>query len=175
MNIKSLNGEWKLYYFNQLEYNPESPSGLGKICEPIGCTVPGNVELDLSRQGVLPEDLYYGMNMKQCEKYETCQWWYEKEFELTDEELVSDMYLCFEGVDTIAEYFLNGVRIGESRNMLIPHEFCINGAMQKKNVLYHIFPNHSVLKMMLPTLYTRFVHQTYSTAPPSKLLKNFYY
>lgn len=142
---QSLNGKWKLYYCNELEKDLKSPSELSVSNESVECIVPGNVELDLSRQGLLPEDLFFADNMKECEKYETYQWWYEKEFDLKPDELQSDLYLCFEGTDTFAEYFLNGIRIGESHNMLIPHEFCINKAAKEKNIL-HVKISSTVLK-----------------------------
>ena len=77
----TLNGEWKLYYAPEGEYevsNIRELSSLGIPC--ISATVPGNVELDLSRAGILPEDLFKGMNITLAEKYEIYEWWYEKSF-----------------------------------------------------------------------------------------------
>lgn len=145
MKKKLLNGTWKLFYCDQLQKNIDTPDGLPSLGSPLECTVPSNVELELSKAGILPEDLYFGSNIRLCEKFETYQWWYEKEFELTDEELDSDLYLTFDGVDCLATYFLNGIKIGESRNMLISHEFCINAAKQKNNIL-HVKISSSILE-----------------------------
>ncbi|MBQ4528186.1 MAG: glycoside hydrolase family 2 [Clostridia bacterium] len=140
----SLNGKWKLYFYNQLEKDIKNPSELGgEQC--IKCSVPGNVELDLSAAGLLPEDLYFGTNMKECEKFETYAWWYEKEFEIDKSILSEKLYLHFNGVDCIAEYFLNGEKIGESENMLTEHEFCIDGVKREKNIL-HVKINSFVLR-----------------------------
>lgn len=125
MKIKCLDGKWELFYRDTCGTEE------GHI---IG-SVPGNTELDLSEAGILPEDLYFSTNMNECARCETYEWRYERSFELTEEELEKSLYLHFEGVDCAAEYFLNGVRIGESRNMLIPHGFCIDGAKKKDNVL----------------------------------------
>ncbi len=46
----------------------------------VPCTVPGNVELDLSRAGILPDDLYKGENIRKAEAFEIYEWWYETAF-----------------------------------------------------------------------------------------------
>ena len=86
--------------------------------------VPGCVQLDMSRAGYLPADLFMGENILEAEKYENYEWWYERKF--TSPEKKSNLYLVFEGVDCLAEYYLNGMKIGESDNMLISHEFRID-------------------------------------------------
>lgn len=57
----------------------------------------------------------------QAEQYETYEWWYETSFNGISVEKSEKAVLCFEGVDCIAEYFLNGASIGKSDNMLIPN------------------------------------------------------
>ena len=83
--------------------------------------MPGCVQLDLAEAGYLPADLCMGENIRETEKFEEHEWWYERRFTAPPEK--EGVFLVFEGVDTVAEYYLNGVRIGESENMLIPHEF----------------------------------------------------
>ena len=64
-----ISGKWRLYYFEQYERNEVSPADLyGR--ESIPCTVPGNVELELINQGILPEDIYMGQNIRLTEAYE---------------------------------------------------------------------------------------------------------
>ena len=63
MKKVNLNGEWKLYFYDQLKKDIKTPSELSEE-KYIICTVPGYVELDLSAAGLLPEDLYFGSNMK---------------------------------------------------------------------------------------------------------------
>lgn len=144
MKKVNLNGKWKLYFYNQLEKDIKNPLELSGE-KRIECTVPGNVELDLSAAGLLPEDLYFGSNMKECEKFETYAWWYEKEFDIDKEALSKNLYLQFKGVDCIAEYFLNGKKIGESDNMLTEYEFCIDEVKKEKNIL-HVKINSFVLR-----------------------------
>ena len=142
MNV-SLNGSWKLYYYDAVDMNINHPSELDG-CECIDCTVPGNVELDLIDAGLLPKDIFKGDNILEAEKYETYDWWYETEFDGVTLNTGEKAVLCFEGVDCIAEYFLNGESIGTSDNMLIPFEFDITDKMQSANTL-HIKISSSVL------------------------------
>ena len=135
----SLNGTWKLSYFKQNTLDIKTPEDLRKNAgtDVVDAIVPGNVELDLSRAGVLPEDLFFGENMHLAEKYEDYEWWYETEFDIPSEYAGKKLSLLFEGTDCIAEYFLNGVKIGESDNMFIPFEFSIdeNAKVGEKNSL----------------------------------------
>lgn len=126
METISLNGEWKLLGKRQDNKTDEIIS--------ITATVPGCVQLDLSAHGYLPKDLYMGENCVEAEKFEYHEWWYERSFTAPDEK--NNVYLVFEGVDCIAEYFLNGIKIGESDNMYIAHEFKIDPFLKSgENIL----------------------------------------
>jgi len=97
-------------------------------------SVPGCVQLDLAENGYLPRDLYMGKNMLAAEKYECYEWKYEREFYI--EKAEKNTFIVFEGVDCLAEYFINGKKIGESENMLIAHEFPIDSYISEgKNTL----------------------------------------
>ena len=115
MKTVSLCGEWSL------KGREENTTG---DLIALTASVPGCVQLDLSREGYLPADLYMGENITEAEKYESYEWWYEKTFDAPSER--KNVYLVFEGVDCIAEYYLNGVKFGESENMLIAHEFRVD-------------------------------------------------
>ena len=116
MKSISLNGVWKL---RGRKEGVESAEMLN-----LEAQVPGCVQLDLSRQGYLPEDLYMGENIKEAEKFESHEWWYETAFDCPSAK--NNAYLVFEGTDCLAEYYLNGVKIGESENAFIAHEFRID-------------------------------------------------
>lgn len=129
----NLNGRWKLYFYETGERTVNVPSQLAGLSS-IPCTVPGNVELDLSRAGLLPSDLFMGENILTAEAFETYEWWYETSFEGI--ETSDQTVLHFEGVDCIAQYFLNGECIGQSDNMLIPVDLDITGKIQQHNTLH---------------------------------------
>lgn len=112
METISLNGTWKLRGSRQ-----EGPSGQLQL----EASVPGCVQLDLSKAGYLPADLYMGENIRETEKFEDWQWWYQRTF--TAPEARENVFLVFEGVDCIAHYYLNDQKIGDSENMFIAHEF----------------------------------------------------
>jgi beta-mannosidase len=123
VNVVSLNGNWKLYYFPQDSGGIQTPDQLkdsGLI--PIPAQVPGNVELDLMAIGELP-DLMVGTNITTLKNYELYEWWYEKQFSTPDLKTGQKVNLIFHGVDCTATYWLNGQCIGSSDNMLIEHVF----------------------------------------------------
>ena len=132
-----LNGKCKLYPFPD-GTAPSAPDfGDAKYLEG---TIPGNVEIDLMSAGILP-DLYYADNVPLAEKYEGYDWWYEKEFELSSIPENHEAYLRFNAVDTIAEYFLNGVKLGFSDNMFVEQEFDVTPLLKKGKNVYavHIY------------------------------------
>lgn len=126
MKIIELNEGWKLTYYPQADYDVHDPDQLRKWNLPeIPAAVPGNVELDLMRAGLLPDPLVsdHILNLKSYEHYE---WWYETEFEFEGSDADHDVELVFHGVDCLATYWLNGHRLGESNNMFIEHRFFVH-------------------------------------------------
>ena len=118
----SLNGVWDLFYQDGAKGERLSflkREGAGRI----EAKVPGNVELDLSRAGILPEDLFRGMNTVKAYKTETWDFLYERKFDFAGCGEDETCELVFDGTDCLAEYYLNGEKIGESRNAFIPHRF----------------------------------------------------
>ena len=115
MEIFSLNGTWQLRGRRQ-----ECESSDELLLDAI---VPGCVQLDLSKAGYLPTDLFMGENILETQKYEDYEWWYTRSF--TAPKSKENAYLVFEGVDCIAEYYLNGTLLGKSENMMIAHEFAV--------------------------------------------------
>lgn len=138
MQTTKLMGKCLLYYYDSTKYNAENPSQLDN--EWVSCVdakFPSNVELCLSEAGVMPKDLFFANNIKLTEDYELYDWWYKIEFDVTKKQLDSQLSLKFLGVDTIANYYLNGKLLGKSANMYIEHEFDINAlAVVGKNALF---------------------------------------
>lgn len=120
MTTLSLNGAWSLW--GKPEYSHSAD-----IIKLTG-HVPGCVQLDLAREGYLPADLYMGENICKTYDYEGYEWWYERSFTAPKER--KNVFLVFEGVDCVAEYFLNGEKFGESENMLIAHEFDVSSYLR---------------------------------------------
>jgi beta-mannosidase len=135
MDRITLDGQWKLYYFPQGKYEVEHPNELAvKLEKSVEAIVPGNVELDLSRAGELPEDLFFGDNITKLKPYELYEWWYVKEFETPKNINGKEVELLFHGVDCLAEYWLNGEELGSTENMFIEHSFDVSGRLQPGTV-----------------------------------------
>lgn len=125
----SLNGIWQLRGRDQID-------GTGEVL--VDAQVPGMAQLTLSECGILPGDLFMGENLREMERYERYEWWYERTFEAPADHRRA--FLVFRGVDCLAEYFLNGERIGESDNMFIPFEFDVSDKLRngENTVCVHI-------------------------------------
>lgn len=107
---------------------------------PISGIVPGNYELDLVRAGLL-EDPFYGENLLEAEKLEGRHVYYARRFHYQPRQGTLP-YLVFEGIDTIAEIYLNGQKLGSCDNMLIPQEFSAQALLQagENDLVVHITP-----------------------------------
>lgn len=138
MNKISLNGSYKLYIADgkNFVFDGVNFNGLG---EPVDANVPGNVELDLMRANILP-DLYFADNIKKAEYLERKDFVYVKDFELNFSDS-RHRELVFEGVDTIAEYYLNGVKIGKSENAFAEYVFSVDNVLKSgvNRLVVHIF------------------------------------
>ena len=101
MNRSSLNGTWKLSYGQQFSSDIPSLNEVQQHSEnSIAATVPGNVELDLQRQGLLPS-LEEGDQIYDALKWEKHWWCYQKEIEIPKAEPNQKAFLLFEGIDCL--------------------------------------------------------------------------
>lgn len=138
MNKISLNGNYKLYITDgkNSDFDGVGFDGLGEVVDAI---VPGNAELDLMRANMLP-DLYFADNIRKAEFLESKDFVYVKDFEFNSD---NDRHreLVFKGVDTIAEYYLNGVKIGESENAFVEYVFSVDNVLKNgsNRLVVHIF------------------------------------
>jgi beta-mannosidase len=103
MITQSLNGDWK---FRQI------PGGRWQAAE-----VPGSVHLDLLRLGQIP-DPFFADQEKQVKWVAETDWEYARDFEAAPELLRAErVFLCADGLDTLAEITLNGQAVGITDNM----------------------------------------------------------
>lgn len=143
-NRTSLNGDWKLFYQKNSEYinSKAHPTTVEALCAQENCipaVVPGNFEIDLQRAGRL-EDPFFGQNVLEMQKLESMHMFYGRRFEYRKTPGTTPV-LTFEGLDTVAEIFLNGRKIGECENMLITQTFELDGVADGENELVvHIIP-----------------------------------
>ena len=133
-----LNGAWTL----------EIP---GSAFGPVPAEVPGSVYTDLLRAGLL-EDPFYRDREDQALALMENDFVYSRTFQVNDELLRSDAVLLrAEGLDTLADLFVNRIRIGSADNMHRTWEFDI------KDVL-HTGENEIMIRFSSPT---RFIREAY--------------
>ena len=119
----SLDGKWKLDYWEQGRVPVVSPEGMAGIdFKTVEATVPGNVELDLLRAGLI-EDPQTDSNVYLLEPWESFQWRYSRVFPTPATEEGGSAELRFEGIDCFADIWLNGHHAGSTDNMLVSHAF----------------------------------------------------
>ena len=110
----SLGGTWRMHWRDvgtgQLGAAPESPV--------LDYTVPGDVHTPLIDAGLIPEPLE-GLNSLDCRWVEEKEFWCERVFTLAEDDLAPVMLLTFEGLDTTADVYLNGQRVGRHNNAFV--------------------------------------------------------
>jgi beta-mannosidase len=92
-------------------------------------TVPGSVHHDLLKLGQLP-DPYVEQNSLLVEWVPERTWIYKKSFTADAAWQGQQVVLHFEGVDYSAQFFLNGVRLGDHRGMYTPAAFDVTGTLK---------------------------------------------
>ncbi|MHA1299085.1 MAG: glycoside hydrolase family 2 protein [Candidatus Helarchaeota archaeon] len=135
----SLNGtDWKFKKFK------ENKGVKAKAYEPDynysdwkNAKVPGNVRLDLLSNEEIA-DPFFGKNFKDSEWIEEFEWWYRKDFELLDlQSEIKDhtFQLIFEGVDYLADFWLNGKLLGSHEGMFGKIKFNLENIRAGNNSL----------------------------------------
>ncbi len=124
---------------------PPSDGSLAGVAT-VPAAVPGNFEIDLHRAGLLP-DPFFGTNILATWELEDRHLFYVTSFDAPapapDGRTARGLALRFDGIDTFADIFLNGERLGSADNMLVEHEFGIPPAALKpagNELLVHIRP-----------------------------------
>ncbi|ESO06388.1 hypothetical protein HELRODRAFT_64903, partial [Helobdella robusta] len=111
--------------------------------------VPGEVHLALFEHGLI-EDPLYRYNDVENKWVAWSNWTYSKQFNVSNEDLKSQQVdLVLEGFDTVAEVFLNGQRIGTTRNMFRRYVFNV------KHLLRSSTCNLLAIKFVSPVWYAR--------------------
>ncbi len=102
----------------------------------FAATVPGDVTLDLWKNGVV-EDPYYGINHQQLGWIIDRDFVYRTSFDLP-EEIISgeEILLTFDSIDTFSDIWLNGEFLGHTEDMFLKYTFPVKDIAKKEgNVL----------------------------------------
>lgn len=96
-------------------------------------TIPGTVHTDLFQNKVIP-DPFFGANEKELQWIENENWEYETNFSLTSSEFKNqNIDLEFDGLDTYATVYLNGIVILEADNMFRKRTISVKSNLKKEN------------------------------------------
>ena len=104
----------------------------------IPASVPGNFELDLYKANVIG-DPFFGLNTLAMQDLENRHVWYYTEFDFKDAD--GTEYIKFEGIDTIADIYVNGKYVKHVDIMYLSYEIDLPELKNGKNeILVHITP-----------------------------------
>jgi len=113
-----LDGIWKLWWFDfgysdgQFRENYDDSTWLD-------AEVPGEVHYTLLKHGLI-KDPFFGKNNEKREWVEKVDWWYRKKFYVPVDFKDKKIELVFEGLDTFATIWVNGVKVASSEDMFLP-------------------------------------------------------
>lgn len=142
----NLNGEWELYFGMQDDDAPTTPMELSSSkFKKIKAIVPGNVEIDLMREGILP-DISKGTNVFKLREYETYQWWYIKKFYLDKFTEPQHINMVFNGLDCVSDIFINGNKAAHTDNMFITHKLDVSNLLKPGDNVIHVRILSSVIE-----------------------------
>lgn len=95
----------------------------------LTATVPGCLHTDLASAGMI-DNIFYRDNNDKYGWVENCSPVYETHF---DAVLGDNVRLKFDGIDTFADIYINGIHLGEVHNMFIPHEFDVTSLLKEND------------------------------------------
>lgn len=131
MEKQKLNGGWELVWNDRV----------------LETTVPFSVYSDLLNHGEI-EDPYYRDNEKEALPLSREDYTYRTKFDVSQNVFSSyEIWLHFEGVDTLAEIWLNGVLLGETFNMHREWEFSVKEKLHEKDNLLEVRFHSPILYM----------------------------
>ena len=117
-----------------------SPKGMpdGVIGRAHPAVVPGCIHTDLLDLGLIP-DPYLDWNEDLLRWIGRADWRYSTGFDADPELMARPVQeLVFDGLDTIAEVFLNGTRVGVADNMHTPWRYDVTGLLKPSGNLLEV-------------------------------------
>lgn len=120
--FKDLNGIWDLTFTN--------PADQRKIKTEIA--VPSNIEPTLKDLGLLEDYLPVDSEKATLLSESVDDWCYERKFDAGNLKAGYTYNLVLEGIDTIADVFLNGKKILDAKNMHRTYKIDVSKALKKK-------------------------------------------
>jgi beta-mannosidase len=132
MTERSLEQDWN---FKRRDPNASLEADFASSEDWLPTTAPSTVYQSLLEAGAIP-DPFYNLNELAVQWVGETDWLYKLEFE-AEKTGDSSCWLCFDGLDTFATVWLNGVQILQSENMFVPQR--VEVQLQEKNSLHILF------------------------------------
>jgi beta-mannosidase len=126
-----LNSNWQFTHFPYCHSDEEALFRLNSA-QWKTAHVPGDVHLDLQRNGELP-DLYFGLNFYSSLWVEHEDFIYRTFFETPELDNKSKVYLDFDGLDCFATIWLNGIKIAKTHNMFKTYSYDVTRYLNRRN------------------------------------------
>ena len=101
------------------------------------------VQMALMEKGIISDSLLEDGDTRYCDWVMEKDWAYRCTFEKPEG---APVFLVFKGVDTVADIFLNGTYLGQTRSMYLYYRYDISGILEESNTLLVYF--HSNTKML---------------------------
>lgn len=142
-NILTLNGTWRASWSSTQGYPTDN--------RWIEAKVPGDFTTDLSRAGIIPEDIYYRDNLKEAKWIEDVYIWYERKVYIDSEQASTHVELVCDGIDMISEIYVNSVSVARTKNAFLQYRIPISSAIKPgdNNILVCMKPARSHIAAML--------------------------
>ncbi len=145
--------EWTVLAIGDLVETPAVVRGL-----TISASVPGCIHTDLVRAGVIG-DPAVGFNELDIQWIGLTDWEYRAVFNAEEALFSADRRdLVFDGLDTIAAVFLNGMPVGSAANMFHPHRFDVRESLCRGM-------NELIVRFRAPLRHIREVESSLGTRP----------
>ncbi|MGE5680734.1 MAG: glycoside hydrolase family 2 protein, partial [Bacillota bacterium] len=123
-----LHSNWKF----SLQSNNTEIQDIIKPEQWYDASIPGTIHTDLFNSGIIAEP-FYADNELHLQWIDQCDWIYKLNFDLPkDFDKDKPVFLVFEGLDTIADIFLNSSSIASTDNMFRSYRFDITSKLKAK-------------------------------------------
>lgn len=122
----SLNGLWRFRGYKDSNGETEGAHlPEANTVDWLPAKVPSTVHTDLMENNLI-DNPFKDANEKQAQWVSEYEWWYRKEIDLPPDIASKEaVELVFEGLDTFATVWVNGIKVGEANNMFTPWRFNI--------------------------------------------------
>ncbi|MBN1352737.1 glycoside hydrolase family 2 protein [candidate division KSB1 bacterium] len=136
--------------------------------ESIPARVPGSIFLDLLAAKKI-DDPFFGLNEKQCPQVFEKDWIFSRQFDVPGQLLECErIFLEFDGIDTIAEIFLNGKKIAQIDNMHRRYRFEVKQHLRRTAEARQ---NLLEIHISSPTRYVTPLNQTHHLKSPIQAIQ----